>query len=130
MQPAPQVEAPPAGKPAEPVAATETAPQIDVRKLWISAREEYHRGNIDQSISHYRQVIANSENNYDAYGELGNVYLSRGKYREAADAYFQAASILAQQGQSRRAMSLLPMLERLDRSRAEELNQLLRAPRG
>jgi hypothetical protein len=106
--------------------ATVTAkPASSTRELWISAREEYHRGNIEGSISNYQQVIANSTDNYDAYGELGNVYLSRGKYREAADAYFEAASILVKQGKTGRARSLLPMLARLDRKKADELHQLI-----
>ena len=120
---------------AQPSAQADTASpagdaESDLRKLWISAREEYHRGNIDQSITNYQQVIANSNDNYDAYGELGNVYLSRGRYREAAGAYYQAAVILVKQGQLGRARTLLPMLERLDRARAEELNQLMSAPRS
>ena len=112
----------PAGPPA---AAVADKPASSTRELWISAREEYHRGNIEGSISNYQQVIASSTDNYDAYGELGNVYLSRGKYREAASAYFDAASILVKQGQAGRARSLLPMLERLDRKKAEELHQLI-----
>lgn len=112
----------PAGPPAATVA---DKPASSTRELWISAREEYHRGNIEGSISNYQQVIASSTDNYDAYGELGNVYLSRGKYREAASAYFEAASILVKQGQAGRARSLLPMLERLDRKKAEELHQLI-----
>ena len=110
--------------PAEPDAATEKTAS-STRELWISAREEYHRGNIDESILKYQQVIANSSDNYDAYGELGNVYMSRGKYREAASAYFEAASILVKLGHADRAKSLLPTLGRLDRSKAEELNQLI-----
>ena len=112
--------------PADPVAATEQ-PAASTRELWISAREEYHRGNIDESIRNYQQVIANSSDNYDAYGELGNVYMSRGKYREAASAYFEAAAILVKLGHAGRAKSLLPTLGRLDRSKAEELNQLISA---
>jgi hypothetical protein len=116
--------------PMGPAAATATAtgadkPAPNTRELWISAREEYHRGNIEGSISNYQQVIANTKDNYDAYGELGNVYLSRGKYREAANAYFEAASILVRQGQTGRARSLLPVLDRLDRSKADALNQLI-----
>lgn len=136
MQPAPPARRPVAPEPMQaPPAPAETAAQTgdsesDLRALWISAREEYHRGNIAQSIDNYQQVIANSSDNYDAYGELGNVYLSRGKYREAAGAYYQAAAILVKQGQMGRARSLLPMLERLDRTRAEELNQLMNAPRS
>jgi len=112
--------------PAESVAATDKL-ESSTRELWISAREEYHRGNIDESIRNYQQVIANSSDNYDAYGELGNVYMSRGKYREAASAYFEAASILVKLGHAGRAKSLLPTLGRLDRSKAEELNQLISA---
>ena len=109
-----------------PSEATVTAkPASSTRELWISAREEYHRGNIEGSISNYQQVIANSTDNYDAYGELGNVYLSRGKYGEAASAYFEAASILVKLGETGRARSLLPMLERLDRNKAAELRQLI-----
>lgn len=116
----------PVPMPADPSAVpVKDKPASSTRELWISAREEYHRGNIEVSIRNYQQVIANSSDNYDAYGELGNVYLSRGKYREAADAYFEAASILVKLGQAGRARSLLPMLDRLDRSRAEELNQLI-----
>ena len=111
---------------AGPSEATVTAkPASSTRELWISAREEYHRGNIEGSISNYQQVIANSTDNYDAYGELGNVYLSRGKYREAASAYFEAASILVKLGETGRARSLLPMLERLDGNKAAELRQLI-----
>jgi len=110
---------------AQSAATVTDKPASSTRELWISAREEYHRGNIEGSISNYQQVIANSSDNYDAYGELGNVYLSRGKYREAASAYFEAASILVKLGETGRARSLLPMLERLDRNKAAELHQLI-----
>ena len=100
-------------------------PAKSTRELWISAREEYHRGNLEGSIRNYQQVIANSTDNYDAYGEMGNVYLRKGSPREAASAYYEAAAILVKMGQIRRASSLMPMLQRLDRAKAEELNQLL-----
>ena len=116
----------PVPMPAERVAATDK-PAASTRELWISAREEYHRGNIDASIRNYQQVIANSSDNFDAYGELGNVYMSRGNYREAASAYFEAAAILVKLGHAGRARSLLPTLGRLDSSKAEELNQLISA---
>jgi tetratricopeptide (TPR) repeat protein len=126
-QPMPKHEPTPV---AGPTSATATAngtdkPVPSTRELWISAREEYHRGNIQGSISKYQQVIANTSDNYDAYGELGNVYMSRGKYREAAGAYFEAGSILVKQGQTARARTLLPILDRLDRSKADALNQLI-----
>jgi hypothetical protein len=111
-------------------AVTAAEPASSTRELWISAREEYHRGNIDVSIRNYKEVIASAPNNFDAYGELGNVYLSRGNRNEAANAYFEAAAILVKMGQVGRARSLLPMLGRLDRARAEELNQLIQGTTG
>ncbi|MGB5456235.1 MAG: hypothetical protein WBO18_09730 [Gammaproteobacteria bacterium] len=111
-------------------AVTTQEPVSTTRELWISAREEFQRGNIDVSIRNYKEVIATSSNNYDAYGELGNVYLSRGSEKEAASAYFEAAAILVKIGQVDRARSLLPTLGRLDRAKAEELNQLIRGTTG
>jgi tetratricopeptide (TPR) repeat protein len=111
---------------AEEQAAESEKSAKTTRELWISAREEYHRGNIEASIQNYREVIASSSDNFDAYGELGNVYLNSGNTQEAANAYFEAAAILVKLGQVRRASSLLPMLGRLDRGKAEELNQLIR----
>jgi outer membrane biosynthesis protein TonB len=125
----PQPAATPMVQAPAPLAKDETQqagqPAKTTRELWISAREEYHRGNIEASINNYKEVIANSSDNFDAYGELGNVYLNSGNTREAANAYFEAAAILVKMGQIRRASSLLPMLGRLDRSKAEELNQLI-----
>lgn len=131
----PRSEPGPAREPAPMPTAEDqlTAPQEPVsttRELWISAREEFHRGNIDVSIRNYKEVIATSSDNYDAYGELGNVYLSRGSDKEAADAYFEAAAILVKTGRIDRARSLLPMLGRLDRAKAEELNRLIRRTAG
>lgn len=105
--------------------AAEEAKPSTTREFWVNARKEYHRGNIEESIRNYKEVIARSDNNYDAYGELGNVYLRQGNKKEAAGAYFEAAAILVKLGQNRRAHSLLPMLGRLDAARAEALNQLL-----
>lgn len=127
---APPVPAPAARpEPAQPAAPAQKS-EAEIRQLWIGARQEYHRGNVQQSIANYQQVIASSTDNYDAYGELGNVYLSRGQYQEAAGAYYEAGVILVKLGQTRRARSLLPILERLDRARAQELNQLMMAPRS
>ncbi|MBT8129288.1 MAG: tetratricopeptide repeat protein, partial [Gammaproteobacteria bacterium] len=120
----PQVQTESAPTQADQRAAEVDAP-ISTRELWISAREEFHRGNLDASIRNYQKVIASSSDNFDAYGEMGNVYLRMGSPVEAANAYYEAAAILVKKGQLRRAGSLIPMLQRLDRTKAEELNQLL-----
>jgi len=70
-------------------------------------------------------VISNTTDNFDAYGELGNVYFNQGKKVEAAQAYFEAASILVQKGQIGRARSLMGLLRHLDKNKATELQKLI-----
>lgn len=121
--PAERAQAPSAAAPAATAGA-----EVSTRELWIDARKEYHRGNIEASVNNYKAVIANTENNFDAYGELGNVYLNSGKRKEAAEAYYEAAAILVAQGQRARAASLLHMLGRLDPAKAQALQNLLSPP--
>ena len=120
---------PPVGQAPSSAAPGATAgAEMSTRELWIDARKEFHRGNIEASVKNYKAVIANTENNYDAYGELGNVYLNSGKRKEAAEAYYEAAAILVAQGQRARAASLLHMLGRLDPAKAQALQNLLSPP--
>ena len=72
-------------------------------------------------------MIADSTDNYDAYGELGNVYFNQGKKVEAAAAYYEAASLLVKLGNVRRADSLLPLLNYLDTDKAVQLKELIAA---
>lgn len=125
-EPQPPVEPAQAPSPAASAAAAGT--EVSTRELWIDARKEFHRGNIEASVNNYKAVIANSENNYDAYGELGNVYLNSGNRKEAAAAYYEAAAILVKQGQRARAASLMHMLGRLDPGKAQALQNLLSPP--
>jgi tetratricopeptide (TPR) repeat protein len=96
-----------------------------VRQSWVEARKSFYRRDYEKSIENYKKVIENTQDNFDAYGELGNVYFNQGKNKEAADAYFQAASILIKHGQLRRAYSLMGLLRRLDAEKSQELYQLL-----
>lgn len=97
----------------------------EVKANWIIARESYHRRNYVLSEKSYQQVINNTEDNYDAYGELGNVYFNQGKNAQAASAYYEAAAIFVRIGQRSRAESLIDLLWRLDPSKADELQQLI-----
>ncbi len=96
-----------------------------VRQVWIEARKSFYRRNYEQSEKDYRRVIAMTKNNYDAYGELGNVYFHQGKNDEATEAYYRAATILAEKGQLDRARSLLGLMHFLDREKAEQLYRLV-----
>ncbi len=97
----------------------------DIRNSWLTARKSFYQRKYDVSEKNYQYVIDNTEDNFDAYGELGNVYFNQGKNKQAAAAYFSAASILVRKGQARRARSLIGLLRHLDKDKAEELQKLI-----
>jgi len=96
-----------------------------VRASWITARRSFYQRKYDLSEQNYRNVIDNTEDNFDAYGELGNVYFNQGKKQQAAAAYFEAAAILIRKGQIDRAKSMVGLLNLLDKGRAVELQKLI-----
>ncbi len=112
----------------ESVAASQSHTKMkatDVKVSWITARTSYYQRNYALSEQSYQRVIDNTEDNYDAYGELGNVYFNQGKNTQAASAYYEAAAIFVRMGQRSRAESLIDLLWRLDPSKADELQQLI-----
>ncbi len=96
-----------------------------IRSLWITARKSFYQRNYKLSEQSYQQLIDSTNDNFDAYGELGNVYFNQGKNKQAASAYFEAAAILVRNGQANRARSLMGLLRHLDESKADELKQLI-----
>ncbi len=98
-----------------------------VRKVWIEARKSFYKHDYVQSEKGYKHVIAATKNNYNAYGELGNVYFYQGKNDKAADAYMKAALIMIDSGQSNRARSLLGLMHYLSKDKAKLLEQKLEA---
>jgi len=100
-------------------------PSCAVRENWITARKSFYQRNYELSEQSYQQVIDSTKNNYDAYGELGNVYFNQGKNKQAASSYFEAAAILVSKGQINRARSLTGLLRYLDKSKATELQKLI-----
>jgi tetratricopeptide (TPR) repeat protein len=96
-----------------------------VREAWITARKAYYQRNYELSEQSYQKVIDSTEDNFDAYGELGNVYFNQGKNEQAASVYYEAAAILVRKGQVKRARSLMGLLRHLDKSKADELQKLI-----
>lgn len=96
-----------------------------VRSLWITARKSFYQRNYTLSEQSYLQVIGKTNDNVDAYGELGNVYFNQGKNKQAASAYLDAATIMVRNGQISRARSLVGLLQHLDETQAEKLKQLI-----
>lgn len=103
----------------------ESKPADVVRESWIAARKSFYQRNYELSEKNYQDVIANTKDNFDAYGELGNVYFNQGKKKQAASAYYEAAAILVRKGQVNRAKSLMGLLRHLDKAKAEELKVLI-----
>ena len=97
----------------------------EVKENWITARKAFYQRKYALSEQNYQKVIDNTEDNVDAYGELGNVYFNQGKKEQAASAYFEAAAILVRKGQVNRARSLMGLLRHLDKSKAGELQKLI-----
>ena len=97
----------------------------EVKENWITARKAFYQRKYELSEQNYRKVIDSTEDNVDAYGELGNVYFNQGKREQAASAYFEAAAILVRQGKVNRARSLMGLLRHLDKSKAGELQKLI-----
>jgi len=97
----------------------------DIREIWITARNSFYQRKYDLSEQNYQKVIDGTEDNIDAYGELGNVYFNQGKKEQAASAYFEAAAILVRKGQVNRAQSLMGLLRHLDKAKAGELQKLI-----
>ncbi len=94
-------------------------------QLFIDARKAFYRRDYDASIAAYKQLIANNKDNFDAYGELGNVYFTKGDMELAAEAYYQAATIMVSQGQNQRAASLIGFLATVDAEKAKKLGEML-----
>ncbi len=94
-------------------------------QLFIDARKAFYRRDYDASIAAYKQLIANNKDNFDAYGELGNVYFTKGDMELAAEAYYQAATIMVSQGQNQRAASLIGFLASVDAEKAKKLGEML-----
>jgi tetratricopeptide (TPR) repeat protein len=98
------------------------------RQLWIAARTAFQKGQYEESIGLYRDIVAANSDSFDAWGEMGNVYVRLGDTEQAANAYYEAAVIMVRLGQPARARSVLPLLHRLDRNKARQLNNLIMNP--
>ena len=102
--------------------------EMSIQDTWVLARKSFYQKKYDLSVQSYQAIIAATKDNFDAYGELGNVYFSQGKKPQAADAYLSAATILLTKGNNQRAQSLLRVLQQLDTSKANQLKHLMDVP--
>ncbi|MGB1109134.1 MAG: tetratricopeptide repeat protein [Gammaproteobacteria bacterium] len=86
------------------------------------ARKAFHEGRVDDAIALYHAVLDGEPGNYQAAGELGNVYMDQKEWDLATDAYALAAEILFQQDNWPGTLSMLSLIGNLAPKRAIEMS--------
>ena len=95
------------------------------RDLLISARNAFNNGKLIQSEKLYLELTQMEQDNPDAFGELGNVYYSQGKWDEAGQAYYEAAVRLISKGKRNQVVYLQRVITGLNTEHAEKLSRLM-----
>jgi hypothetical protein len=116
-----------AAKPAAPTTSeapkTSSAPgkSAKLSDYLNGAREAFAAGDTPWSIYYYSVYLGQKVNDAAAWGELGNVHYFDGNLMEAAQAFFNAANLFIDRGQTARALELIPAIEEGDPGLAEAL---------
>ena len=110
--------APPAGQ------APQGAPAASAKASdYLSgARAAFAAGDTPWAIYYYSIYLDQKNTDASAWGELGNVHYLDGNFPEAAKAYFNAANLLIDRGQTARAMELIPAIEEGDPSLSDAIH--------
>ena len=103
-----------------------TAEQI--LRTWQQARIAAWQGDFASAIEYYQTVMTLQPDNFDAYGEMGNVMLRSGDREGAAEAYYQAAQLINKTPQRVVAWNLLNVIAGIAPHKAEMLYQELTQP--
>jgi len=98
---------------------------VDAGQVLNAARKLFWSGDLQASEKLYLDLANRNEANADTYGELGNVYYTQGKWKQAGEAYYEAAlRLLPQKNNTQvndRLSYLLRVIEGLDTESAEKL---------
>ncbi len=95
----------------------------DMLNLLLPARQQVASGQVGQAEATFRNIIARYPQRPDAYGELGNLYLSQGRHGDAAEAYLSAGFRLRLPAQQGRYEDLMRVLQQLAPEKAASLHQ-------
>jgi hypothetical protein len=87
------------------------------------ARKSAQAGRLSESVREYLLYLASQPNDVDAYGELGNVYMKIGRFPEAAQNYYEAATRLIDTGHLNAVASLMPVIQMHEPMLATLLNK-------
>ena len=99
---------------------------ISIGDLWKQARDSFNYRDYETSVESYKQLIARTQDNFDAFEELGDVYNYYGKKKEAAAAYYGAATILVRLGRIDHAADFMKPLTLTDTVKAKSLLDLIK----
>lgn len=92
-----------------------------ILNTWKQARTAAWYGDYARAIEYYQTVITLQPDNFDAYGEMGNVMLYSGDREGAVAAYYQAALLLDETPYRHLAWYLLQVIAGLDPQSADKL---------
>jgi predicted Zn-dependent protease len=119
---------PPAGYGRPPQTAMQTPAPADTttgtateQPPVMQARQAYWNRQFDKAEEQYQALAKSEPENPDPHGELGNLYYSQGRWQDAADSYYEAATRLLDKGHTSRAMYLQQIIAGLDRAKADKL---------
>jgi hypothetical protein len=93
-------------------ATTPHAPFQQSREEWVQrARKAFWNGNLEGAEAAYMDAIAEFPEDADLFGELGNLYESKGEDALALEAYFEAALRLRAAGELEKLSQIIELLE-------------------
>jgi hypothetical protein len=88
-------------------------------------RQAFAAGDTPWAIYYYSIYLEQRNDDANVWGELGNIYYFDGNLPDAAKAYYNAANLLIDRGQTVRGVELIPAIEEGDPGLAEALHQRL-----
>jgi len=94
---------------------------LSAQELLFKARLAYWNGDLKTAETTYIQLTEMVNDDPNAYGELGNLYYMQSKWKQASDAYYQAALKLSKTKNSYQAQHLLRIIRGLDTETADKL---------
>ena len=103
----------------------QTAAEIAHEELLNQARLAFQNGKPDQSTQLYKELSELNPDDPDVYGEMGNVFYSQGKWKQAGVAFYEAAICLLEQNKMRQVPYLYRVIQGLDPDSAEKLRSKL-----
>jgi tetratricopeptide (TPR) repeat protein len=119
-------EVEPATAAADTAAADTGEPETPYNVL-AKAREAYWLRDFAMAEQQYTKLTQLEPDNPDGYGELGNMYFSRGMWDEAANAYYEAGVRLLDEGLIVQARQMVDVIRGLNGSQADELDAQINA---